>query len=229
MLEFVGDISKVNDTSIIIRLVLAVISGGIIGFERGKKGRPAGFRTHILVCLGSALVILTNQYIYQEFGVGDPARLGAQVISGIGFLGVGTIIITRKNQVKGLTTAAGLWTTACMGLAIGIGFYRGAIVALLLIWFVAVVLRKMENSMLSKPNLLYIYVEFSEKASVNTVLHEIKLKSIHIDSIEIIRQHYGDITKIGAILSLRLDKKHSHEDVIRDISIIEGIDFTEDI
>lgn len=229
MLEIFGDISSVNDTSIIIRLVLAVISGGIIGLERGKKGQPAGFRTHILVCLGSALVILTNQYVYQEFGVGDPARLGAQVISGIGFLGVGTIIITGKNQVKGLTTAAGLWTTACMGLTIGIGFYRGAIVALILILFVTVVLRRIENLMLSKSKILNIYVEFSEMASINKVLDGIKSNSIHIDNIEVLRQYYGNNSKVAAILTLRLDQRRNHEKVVTGISKIEGIDFVEDI
>ena len=86
----------VNGFSILLRLCLAIFCGGIIGVERGKKGRPAGFRTHVLVCLGSALTVLTNQYMMEFFGGGDPARLGAQVINGIGFLGAGTIIVTGR-------------------------------------------------------------------------------------------------------------------------------------
>ena len=125
-LDYLRDINMV---SIILRLSLAMIFGGIIGFDRGKKKRPAGFRTHILVCIGSALAMITNQYIVQVMGMGgDPTRLGAQVISGIGFLGAGTILVTGRQQVKGLTTAAGLWASACMGLALGIGFYEGAII-----------------------------------------------------------------------------------------------------
>ena len=110
--EFIGMMEELNSVSIIARLCLAVLCGGIIGVERGRKGRPAGFRTHILVCLGSALAMMTNAYLIEYYGGGDPARLGAQVISGIGFLGAGTIIVTGRQQVKGLTTAAGLWASA---------------------------------------------------------------------------------------------------------------------
>ena len=108
-------------TAIIVRIVVAIMLGGIIGLERGMKNRPAGLRTYMLVCMGSCVVMLINQYTTQVFGTGDPVRLGAQVISGIGFLGAGTIVVTSHNQIKGLTTAAGLWASACIGVAIGIG------------------------------------------------------------------------------------------------------------
>ena len=113
--------------SMVLRILLAILLGGIIGMERGMKNRPAGLRTYMLVCLGACIVMLTNQYVYQTYGVGDPVRMGAQVISGIGFLGAGTIIVTSRNQIKGLTTAAGLWASACVGLAVGIGLYEVAI------------------------------------------------------------------------------------------------------
>ena len=125
--DYFYDLSPV---SITLRLVLAVIFGGIIGLQRESRGQFAGFRTHILVCVGAALAMLTNQYICEFFtGTHDPARLGAQVITGVGFLGVGTILITGGHKIKGLTTAAGLWASACLGLAVGIGFYFGALVA----------------------------------------------------------------------------------------------------
>ncbi len=117
-----------NCISITVRLALSLLCGGVLGFERERKGRAAGFRTYMLVCMGATLVMLTNQYIHDYTGTGDIARLGAQVISGIGFLGAGTIIVTGRNHIKGLTTAAGLWASACIGLAIGIGFYFGAII-----------------------------------------------------------------------------------------------------
>ena len=104
--------------AITIRLLFALVVGLIIGIDRERKRRVAGIKTHILVCLGSALVMITSQYMMVEFGdMADISRMGAQVISGVGFLGVGTIIVTGRNQVKGLTTAASIWVCACVGLA----------------------------------------------------------------------------------------------------------------
>ena len=98
-------VREVTYIAIAIRIAVAVILGGIIGLERGLKNRPAGLRTYMLVCVGACLIMVTNQYIYQVFGTGDPVRMGAQVVSGIGFLGAGTIVVTKRNQIKGLTTA----------------------------------------------------------------------------------------------------------------------------
>ena len=125
-LDLIGNLRDLNLLSVCVRLGLAMVFGGTIGFERGIRQRAAGLRTHMLLCVGSASTMLVSQFMYASYGVGDPARLSAQVISGIGFLGAGTIIITRRNQIKGLTTAATLWATACMGLAVGVS-YAGAI------------------------------------------------------------------------------------------------------
>ena len=113
-LNFLRD-GNLDLLTITVRLVLAMICGGCIGLERERKRRPAGFRTHILICLGAAITTLTSQYLVQSHFYTDPARLGAQVIAGIGFIGAGTIIITKRRQVKGLTTAAGLWAAGCCG------------------------------------------------------------------------------------------------------------------
>ena len=108
--------------TVAVRLVTAIICGGVIGLERERKRRPAGFRTHILICLGAAMTTLTSQYLVLNLHMfTDMARLGAQVIAGIGFIGAGTIIITKRRQVKGLTTAAGLWAAAIVGLCCGAG------------------------------------------------------------------------------------------------------------
>ena len=115
VMEYLRDL---NLLSITLRIILSVLIGGILGIERGTKNRPAGLRTYILVCLGSALVMMTNQYVCTAYQTGDPVRLGAQVISGIGFLGAGTIVLTGRNKIMGITTAAGLWAAACCGLAI---------------------------------------------------------------------------------------------------------------
>ena len=112
------EIREITYLSIAIRIAVAVLLGGIIGFERGMKNRPAGLRTYMLVCVGSCLIMLTNQYIFQVFKTGDPVRMGAQVVSGIGFLGAGIIFIQR-GAIQGLSTAAGMWATSAIGLAIG--------------------------------------------------------------------------------------------------------------
>lgn len=131
---------------VLIRLVLAMIVGGIIGLEREQSNRPAGFRTHTLVCVGSALVFLTSEYVfdkYHELVNMDPTRLAAQVISGIGFLGAGTIMHYGPN-IKGLTSAATLWVVACIGLAVGAGFYWGAITTTIIVYITLKLLKKVE-------------------------------------------------------------------------------------
>ena len=228
MINLTSDLSSINDTTIILRLFLAVILGGVIGFERGRAGRPAGLRTHILVCLGSTLAIMTNQYVFQKYGVGDPTRLAAQVISGIGFLGAGTILVTGRHQVKGLTTAAGLWATACMGLAIGIGFYKAAIFACLLIAFSTVVLHRLDNIMLTKSRVLDIYIEFKRSTTITSVIDEIKQNGIVIDSIEMVKASY-DTSAMAAIMTIRLKHKRLRLDVIASICAIEGVEFAEEI
>ena len=120
MLSVFDGLRDVTTLSVFVRLACALICGGIIGIERSYKRRPAGFRTHILICIGAAITTLTSQYLYLNMHYfTDMARLGAQVVAGIGFIGAGTIIVTKRQRVKGLTTAAGLWTSAIIGLTFG--------------------------------------------------------------------------------------------------------------
>ena len=176
-------LSEVTYQSVFIRLLLAVILSGIIGLERGKNKHTAGFRTHILVCVGSCLAMLTNQYIFQYItDITDPARLGAQVITGVGFLGVGTIIVTSTHKIKGLTTAAGLWASACLGLAVGIGFYFGAIVAGILIFISLSLLPSIENYFYKHSKVINLYVEFDLVTNLKT--YKKQLKSMNVESYE---------------------------------------------
>ena len=142
------ELREVTYLAVVLRIVTAFLLGGALGLERGLKQRPAGLRTHMLLCVGAASTMLVSQYIYASYGVGDPSRLSAQVLSGIGFLGAGTIIITRRNQIKGLTTAATLWATACMGLAVGSGFLECAIVMYLAIIIILLVVNILGNKYL---------------------------------------------------------------------------------
>lgn len=227
MINFSSNLQAINDTSVCIRLFLAVILGGAIGFERGRTGRPAGLRTHIIVCLGATLAMMTNQYVNQLYGGTDPTRMAAQVISGIGFLGVGTIIVTGRHQVKGLTTAATLWATACMGLAIGIGFYFAAIFTCALMIFVTVVLYRIDNIMLSNSKVVDMYIEFNNSASISSVLDTIKSNMIHIDSIEMVKPSYVSNATVAAILTLRLKQKRNKLDIVAKISAITGVESAE--
>lgn len=229
MFDFSTDLHTINDTTIILRLVLSVIFGGAIGLERGRVGRPAGLRTHILVCLGSTLAMMTGEYVFGHYSSGDPTRMAAQVISGIGFLGAGTILITGRNQVKGLTTAAGLWATACMGLAIGIGFYKAATLATLLIVFVTVVLHKFEDYLLAKSRIFDIYIEFNSAEKIASSIESIKASVAEIEGTELVKSTYNNNNSVAAIMTIKLKKDDAIFDTIATISKIDGIDFVEEI
>lgn len=225
--EWMNLIHEVNWFSIILRLILAIFCGGIIGMERGRKGRPAGFRTHILVCLGSALAILTNQYIVQVYGVGDPARLGAQVISGIGFLGAGTIIVTGRHQVKGLTTAAGLWASACMGLAIGIGFYEAALITCVAIWFATATLHRLDHYVLSKSNMVELYVEFASVENISTFIAQMRTQDIRVSEIEINKSDTASDASVVAVMLLRSGIKRDRAEMLALAGNVQGVKFVE--
>ena len=160
-------LSDINIYSIIIRIFLAVILGGVIGIERAFKKHEAGFRTNILVCVGATIVTFCNQFIYEYFGGGDVARLGAGVISGVGFLGAGSILLTSRNQIRGLTTAAGLWACACLGIAIGLGFYTVANVGCIAIILALFLLPRLESIINNRTPYLTLHVEFIKKEEDN--------------------------------------------------------------
>ena len=178
-------LAELNPVSIFLRLLLATLCGGLIGMERGKKRRAAGFRTHILVCLGSSVTMITNQYLFTVVsnGAGDPGRLGAQVISGIGFLGAGTIIVTGRQQIKGLTTAAGLWASACMGLAIGAGFYLAAVIAFGFIFVVVTMLGSLDDYFYSRSRTISLYIELKNTFYFKDLISYLKESHRKIDSI----------------------------------------------
>lgn len=216
---------------IFIRLALALICGGLLGIERGLKKRPAGFRTYMLVCLGSTLVMMTNQYVCETYQTGDPSRLGAQVISGIGFLGAGTIITTRHNRVTGLTTAAGLWAVACIGLALGIGFYEGAIVGTVLIFFAMSVMQTIDTRILNAAKYILVYVELDQMTSLKHLLSVLKEKNIRIIEFETENTEYDYVDKKGltAIVTLRLPSKKMHLGLMELINSAEGVMYVEEL
>lgn len=222
-------IREVTILAVVLRVMASVIIGGLIGLERGLKHRPAGLRTYMVVCLGACLVMLTNQYVCQVFETGDPVRMGAQVVSGIGFLGAGTIIVTRHNQIKGLTTTAGLWAAAGVGLAIGIGFYEAAIVGGLAIFTVMTLLQKMDNNMHRKAKVLEIYVELDKDCALGDFLRDVRSRGIEVR--DTIREHdldSGDGTR-AYFSTLKLQKRQHHVEVMDDIRTIAGVNYLEEL
>ena len=213
---------EVTFLSVAVRIAAALIVGGILGLERERKNRAAGLRTYMLVCVGACLIMLTNQYIYQTTGSGDPMRLGAQVVSGIGFLGAGTIIVTKRNQIKGLTTAAGLWSSAAVGLSLGVGFYEAALAAGAAIYFVMTVLRYWDIRMHKRSRYMDLYMEVSTGVGLAQVLRQIRALGLEVYSIDSDSYACVDDAKV-LIISLKLPKRMSHSDLIKKIEQITGM------
>ena len=225
------DLRGFNEISVLIRFVLATICGGLIGIEREHKHRPAGFRTHILVCLGAATTTLTGQYLLSTFGTGstDPARLGAQVIAGIGFIGAGTIIVTKRRQVKGLTTAAGLWASAIIGLTIGVGFYEVAVYATFLILVTEILLSKLDWYILSHAKNINVYIEYTNTDALTDIMNELKCREICVVDVEITKAKSETDHRTSAILSLELPKSATQNGILTVISNVEGVTIVEEL
>ena len=229
-MQLFAELSEIRDVTylaVILRIATAAFLGGFLGLERGLKNRAAGLRTYMLVCVGACLIMLTNQFIYQVYTVGDPVRMGAQVISGIGFLGAGTIIVTRRSQIKGLTTAAGLWTAAGVGLALGIGFYEGAIAGAVTVLLVMTLMQVMDNRMRNKTKSFEIYVELDGKTTLGDLLRHIR--DMEIDIRDVQKQTGADVEGNVRAYSATLEtkKRTPHQIVLERIIAIEGVIYAE--
>ncbi len=229
-MEFLDYLRGASLAGLTVKLVLAVIFGGIIGLERGRKRRPAGFRTHILVCMGATMAMCISRYCIDILGVAvDVSRLGAQVINGIGFLGAGTIIVTKRQEVKGLTTAAGLWACACMGLAIGAGFFECAIVAFAAIILSTTLLDKIEKIITARSlnmNINVIVTETSVVHDVHEALHGMDVR-IFDSEITNIRDLVSESPNV--VIETQLKKRRRHVEIIAALAAIEGVISVEEL
>ena len=214
--------------SITIRLLLAMGVGLVIGIDREMKRRVAGIKTHILVCVGAAMVMITSQYMLTQFGTGDPARLGAQVISGVGFLGVGTIIVTGRNQVRGLTTAASIWACACLGLAAGIGFIEGVIVALVCIVFTLKVLGKLDKVVQKRAREIDFYIEFENNEGLNQFSEKMKEDGNRIVRIQIGKCE-GEGEYPNALVNIRVKDRDRMNVFFAEIRHLTYVRFVEEL
>ena len=210
MLSVFDSLRDVTMLSVTVRMLLAVLCGGIIGIEREFKRRPAGFRTHILICLGAAMTTLTSQFLYLGLHYyTDMARLGAQVVAGMGFIGAGTIIVTRRQRVKGLTTAAGLWTVAIVGLALGGGFYEGALFTTLMILLAELLFSRLEYRVMDSAPEVNLYMEYTGKDCLDEVLKLYRRWDVKVQNLETTRSVENASHNACAIFTLRLNRHHS--------------------
>ena len=181
---------------IIIRLILSAFLGGVVGLERERHNQPAGFRTHMILCLGASLITLVSIYMAESFGSSrnsDPTRIAAQVVTGVGFLGAGAIL-RFGGSIKGLTTAASLWTTAGIGLGIGAGFFYGSLLATLIIIVALAVLDKVEKTFIGSKTTKNLFILTKDIPGILGKIEAVLVKyQISINSIKIIknRQAHG--------------------------------------
>ena len=227
---FVDTAAGWSAAGIWIRLLFSLLVGLVIGIDRAMKRRSAGVKTHVLVCMGSALVMLTSEYLVRTFPETktDLTRMGAQVISGVGFLGVGTIMITGRNQVRGLTTAACLWICACVGLAAGAGFVEGATYALVLIGVTLKLLSKVDMMVHERANVFSFYLEFNANKSVAAFIDEIRRMHVRVSAFDITKNKIKGEGP-SAVMTLEVKDKHLKKTLLHDIQMMEHVRFAEEL
>ena len=223
------ELREVTYLAVALRLVMAMICGGAVGLERGLKNRPAGMRTYMLVSVGSCLVMLTNQYLFQVSQAGDPMRLGAQVVSGIGFLGAGTIVVTRHNQIKGLTTAAGLWASAGVGLALGVGFYEAALTAAFVVFFVLTGLQRWDDKLHRNTKVMEIYMELDETVGLSALVKALREMDVEINNVQMEQDIDPEDGVRTMVATLRAKKPCNHGTLLEQIRKMEGISYVEEL
>jgi putative Mg2+ transporter-C (MgtC) family protein len=229
MLNMLDPLRGFSIEATFFKLLCAILFGGAVGIERVAKRRAAGTRTYMLVCMASCLVMVTNQYLSQ-FGNSDPTRLGAQVISGIGFLGAGTIIVTRYNQVVGLTTAAALWASACGGLALGTGYYEGALIVFPFILFIMIPMHDLEHKFLAKSTYVGLYLELAKNANFGDVLNHCTDRAVEVESVEFIEPKYDKQSQVAAFLVLKQPGRSEHSAFIADFrENAPGVGYVEEL
>lgn len=223
-----------NVCSVLVRLGLAMFFGGLMGIERAQKRRPAGMRTYMIVCVGAALAMMIGQYesvmldtqwveIAAQGGTkADVSRIAAQVINGIGFLGAGIIMVTDRREVTGLTTAAGIWTTACLGIAIGAAFYEVLPMAALMIMLTLRGFPLLEKMAKRRSKRMRFFVEFTSLSDIGEIIGCLKKMGVKIEQIDLERNTFKkDLKHPNAVFFIELRKKSYHAQVIEQIEKLE--------
>ena len=223
MIHLFDSVRDVTVVSVFLRMMSAMFCGTLIGLERSSKNRPAGFRTHILVCIGACAASMTGHYLYLNMGLpADVTRIGAQVITGLGFIGAGTIIVTRNHAVKGLTTAAGLWTCGIIGLSFGAGFFEGGFIAAVLVLITETVFASF-GKRIRRPANFKVVVNYKNKASLDLVQRFCKDHNVSVTQLQISTGQEENFSDYSALISLRAFSDIDPQILTANIRMIEGI------
>lgn len=213
---------------IFLRLATATLAGLLVGLEREAKNKGAGIKTHVLVCIGSALCMIVGEYVYLQFPDGaDITRIGSSVVSGVGFLGVGTIIVTGNREVRGLTTAAGLWACACIGLAAGAGYIEGVLLTLGFVMFALLVLRYFDKALSRLSKDFDLYVEIDENHNVKHFLHELRRMDVTFTNVRFTKSNAPGDGPI-VMLSATAPRIAQRELVVEHLRDLEYVRYLED-
>ena len=224
MLNIFNGLREITLASVVLRLVLAAVCGGCIGLEREYKRRAAGFRTHILICLGAAVTLLTGQYLYRVMGLNtDISRMGAQVVAGIGFIGAGCIMVTRRQQIRGLTTAAGLCAAAVIGLCLGAGFYEGGLFATVLVLAAELLFSRLEHKILANSEELKLLLEYEGRDALESVLAMFARKGLRVRNMVVTRSQETGKSTSSVVFTLQLDQRHKAEAVVAEVGQVPGV------
>ena len=208
--EAIDLLQEFNGVSVTVRVLLAAVLGGLVGSERGRRGRAPGMRTHVPVCLGAAMTSMVGLYSAEILGfTNDPLRVSAQVISGIGFLGAGTIMTRNHAQITGLTTAAGLWATASLGLCIGTGFYGGVLAAFLVILVTMVALPSLERKRRTRREYVCYYLELDNVKRTDDFYEQIT--PVPEAEVQIVPARSGLPGNVGLELTIPADWEESQQ------------------
>ena len=223
MLPYLDGLRDITFFNVLVRMLVAVFCSAAIGLERSVKNRSAGFRTHILVCVGAATASLTGHYLYLIAQLPtDMTRIGAQVITGLGFIGAGTIIVTRKHTVKGLTTAAGLWATGVIGLAAGSGFYEGAVISTILVLVAEIFFSEIGQKIRSTPEFNAI-INCENKQALDHALRFIKDRGVTISALQVSSSNDEGSYVYSALVHLRPSNNLQPEHLMELVSNMTGI------
>lgn len=232
---------QLNIPSMMLRVLLAMFLGGLIGLDRERKNQPAGFRTYMLVALAAASTQILSQYLdlmldtqwndaYQIVGRRtDVVRLGARIVSGVGFIGTGTILLTDRQKVKGLTTASCLWASACMGLAVGAGFYECLLVGLILLILIMKIFPLFEKQVLPRSRNMNFYVEMDSIENVGRVVSRMRAKGITIYDVDLGKIEQNGESHMRGLFSVRLPRSYPHTEVLALVAMLDGVIAIEEV
>lgn len=224
--NFIENMREFTMSSVAFRLVLATVLSALMGSERGRRGRAAGLRTHILVCVGATLASMTGIYIVKELQMsGDASRIAAQVISGIGFLGAGTILVKNGSTITGLTTAACVWATGAIGLAVGYGFYEAAVIATAITYLTICLLSNFEHKQNKFGKEFNLYVEFLDASKLNDTIFLFKEHTYLVESIALSPSKTNMPNAIAANITVKVKRKENVQDILEKVNKIENVNF----